>query len=81
MKQELKVVAGVLITGLFIFAGILSIRAGISSMSHMSAISLATSSFVLAMITGASTHYQIIKNRLKVESKGQISLNIKKIAA
>jgi len=81
MKNQVKVAVGVMVTAVFIFAGILSIRAGISSISHMSAISLATSSFVLAMITGASTHYQIIKNRLKVESKEQVSLNIKKIAA
>jgi len=81
MKNQVKVVAGLLMTGLFIFAGILSIRAGISSISHMSAISLATSSFVLAMISGASTHYQIIKNRLKVEIREQICLNARKNAA
>jgi len=81
MKNQVKVAVGVMVTAVFIFAGILSIRAGISSISHMSAISLATSSFVLAMITGASTHYQIIKNRLKVEVREQICLNARKNAA
>ncbi|MDA3802652.1 MAG: hypothetical protein PF488_02000 [Patescibacteria group bacterium] len=67
MKEKVRVISGVLLVILFIVVGMVSIRAGIGGMSNITAIMLATVSFVAAMIAGATTHYEIIKNNVVVE--------------
>ncbi len=81
MKNQVKVAAGVLVTAVFIFAGILSIRAGISSIENIIAIALATTSFVLASISGAITHHKILESRGQTKTSENVSLQFNKNAA
>ena len=62
MKKDVKVVAGCLLVILFIVAGIIFIKAGIGGMENIISIALTTLSFLAAMISGASTHYEVVKN-------------------